>query len=291
MEYDPRLLFRNSVGRILLSTVRIEASHSSNPGIRFFGTGVVFEIPLDDGRRSPWIFTNKHVIEGCDTIRFNYRHVNLNVRDYITNPESMMGSIGEINDLDVFEHPQEDVDLCAIGIGRFQKEIVKNNKRRMATMSLEISSFPTRKDIYDMDVSDEILMVGYPTGLWDSVNQLPIARKGMMATHIGIPFEGRGEFVIDMACYPGSSGSPIFRYSPNKSSSQGSDILFLGMLYAGPQYNINGEIEISPIPDKSRFSAKTPMHLGYAINSQQILDLCVYMLESEGIDSSHLQIE
>ncbi len=56
-------------------------------------------------------------------------------------------------------------------------------------------------------------MVGYPVGLWDSVNNMPILRRGSTATLLDWTYEGRQEFVIDAACFPGSSGSPVFKYT------------------------------------------------------------------------------
>ena len=44
----------------------------------------------------------------------------------------------------------------------------------------------------------------------DRVNALPILRRGSTATALALDFEGRAEFLIDAAVYPGSSGSPVF---------------------------------------------------------------------------------
>ena len=43
---------------------------------------------------------------------------------------------------------------------------------------------------------------------------MPILRRGTTATPIALNFEGRPEFLIDAAVYPGSSGSPVFVYLP-----------------------------------------------------------------------------
>jgi hypothetical protein len=48
-------------------------------------------------------------------------------------------------------------------------------------------------------------MVGYPNGLWDTANNFPLIRRGVTATHIKNNYNGKSEFVIDIACYGGSS--------------------------------------------------------------------------------------
>ena len=60
---------------------------------------------------------------------------------------------------------------------------------------------------------EDITMIGYPNGLWDEVNNLPIVRRGITATSANGKYQGKTEFLIDAACFPGSSGSPVFVYN------------------------------------------------------------------------------
>lgn len=53
-------------------------------------------------------------------------------------------------------------------------------------------------------------MVGYPIGLADARNNYPIFRKGYTAAHPAVDFNEDGIGLVDMACFPGSSGSPIY---------------------------------------------------------------------------------
>ena len=48
------------------------------------------------------------------------------------------------------------------------------------------------------------------TALIDEVNNKPVVRKGITATDIRLDYNGRKEFLIDAACFHGSSGSPVF---------------------------------------------------------------------------------
>lgn len=86
--------------------------------------------------------------------------------------------------------------------------------------------------------------------------------------------------MIDAACFPGSSGSPIFLYNIgnylNKKGTTviGSRFFFLGILYAGPQYNNKGEVKVVDIPTKMEAISisKIPVNLGYVIKSKKLLD-------------------
>ena len=124
-------------------------------------------------------------------------------------------------------------------------------------------------------------MVGYPNGIWDSKNNLPILRRGITATAVYNDYNGKKEFMIDMACFPGSSGSPVFLYNPTFYNSKdgtainlGSRIYLLGILYAGPQYMTTGELEIIDIPTTRtiRPIAGIPINLGLTIKAEKLLD-------------------
>lgn len=56
---------------------------------------------------------------------------------------------------------------------------------------------------------EKIVMVGYPNGIWDQRYNFPVFRSGVAATHYRYDWNGRPEFLIDCACFPGSSGSPV----------------------------------------------------------------------------------
>lgn len=64
-------------------------------------------------------------------------------------------------------------------------------------------------------------MIGYPNGLWDSQNNLPIIRRGITATSVKKDYNGKKEFLIDAAVFPGSSGSPVFIFNEGSYSVPG----------------------------------------------------------------------
>ena len=115
-------------------------------------------------------------------------------------------------------------------------------------------------------------MVGCPRGIFDEKNNIPIARRGITATPLGKKYEGNDQFVVDMACFPGSSGSPIFVYDRNGFLDRKQNtyqigaqrVFFVGVLFAGPVITNAGKIVMG---QPTEVQVATAMHLGYAVRS------------------------
>jgi hypothetical protein len=137
-------------------------------------------------------------------------------------------------------------------------------------------------DLENLRAVEDVLMCGYPNGLWDDKNSLPLIRRGITATHPAVDYCGRPEAVVDIACFPGSSGSPIaivnegFGATKDDTSSLGNRFMVLGVLYAGPVMTATGEIVRREIPTGKVRVVETPsmLHLGYYIKAREIATLC-----------------
>lgn len=62
---------------------------------------------------------------------------------------------------------------------------------------------------------DDVVVIGYPLGFFDEINNLPIARMGSVASAYGVKFRGEPHFLIDARLHSGSSGSPVFSKPSN----------------------------------------------------------------------------
>lgn len=180
-------------------------------------------------------------------------------------------------------HPDADIDLCVMPIAPLLHDAEKTNTKFFFT-TLDKTLIPTASDIEDMVGLENITMVGYPNGLWDRTNNLPIFRKGVLATDYKHNWNGKKEFLIDAACFPGSSGSPVMlfdigSYQTRKGNFMGSSrIKLLGILYAGPQHTVEGEVKVVLVPtqQKAVSVAGIPNNL-----AQSSLNLSSYMLSRE----------
>jgi len=56
----------------------------------------------------------------------------------------------------------------------------------------------------------DVWFIGYPENRFDTFHNLPILRRGYIASIPKVDFNAKKLFVIDAQVFPGSSGSPVF---------------------------------------------------------------------------------
>lgn len=82
---------------------------------------------------------------------------------------------------------------------------------------MSIVNFFTTDNIseeYQLSSFANVLIIGCPLGFSDDINNLPIYRKGMIASSYPVDFEKYPYFLIDANLHEGTSGSPVLS-SPN----------------------------------------------------------------------------
>lgn len=256
---------------LIRNTIRIESATEN--GIST-GTGFFFEFDFNDGKKIPVIVTNKHVIKGGKIGTLHFSTVN-------ENNEFIAGKKYTVNVLN-FEkqwimHPDDNVDLCIFPIAPIIEEADKKHIR-VAMALLQKNNIITEEQVKEISVIEDITVVGYPDGIWDSYNNLPIVRKGITATPILYDFEQKKEFLIDASIYGGSSGSPVFifnqgSYNIGNALVAGSRLLFVGIIYAVAQHTVTGELGFIDIPVSTKQISVTqiPNNLGVVIKAQELL--------------------
>ncbi len=63
-----------------------------------------------------------------------------------------------------------------------------------------------------ISVGSEVFIIGYPLGIAKQLN-LPIWKRGSIASEFSVPFNGSPLFVIDSATREGLSGAPVYARS------------------------------------------------------------------------------
>lgn len=178
-------------------------------------------------------------------------------------------------------HPDPEVDLCAFLVGYIAAKVKAEQNKEIFYLAFEDSITPSREQLDELSAVEEVLMVGYPTGVWDAKNNFPIIRRGITASHPAVNFEGKNCFLIDAACFPGSSGSPVLIFndggysSPGGIFTVGSRILLLGTLSSGFYMTAAGEIVVEEIPvsQKPITITRLMIHLGHVIKSGELIAL------------------
>ena len=189
--------------QLVHSTVRIETTLRGG-GVSC-GTGFFLNFLQDSKERVPAIVTNKHVIAGADTGKF---HLTLARSDGM--PEIGNHTAFTLSNFEGrwIGHPDPAVDLAVFLVGPLVNEAQQSGVN-LFFFPLMTELISKGQDRISLSTMEEIVMIGYPSGIWDSVNNLPVIRRGITATHSGIAWNGKTEFLTDIASFPGSSGSPV----------------------------------------------------------------------------------
>lgn len=130
-------------------------------------------------------------------------------------------------------HPSEDLAFFIL-----TDILAKNPLEKEITyyiMHIPQNLIPTAQQLEELLPLEHVTMVGYPNGLYDAENNYPIFRSGTTASHPAINFNGKNQALLDMACLPGSSGSPVFILNEGAYLKKdgclhaGKRIIFLGV--------------------------------------------------------------
>lgn len=261
---------------LLHTTIRIESK--TDRGI-CTGTGFFFNFCIQGDASIPAIVTNKHVVSDAigGKIVFSLADHEMNLTG-----ERQAIPIPDFKRAWIF-HPDDNVDLCVFPFAPLHHLLDKPN-RRLFYKALNQSNLPTQNDIEAFSCIDSITMIGYPNGLWDDRNNLPIVRTGVTATPYKYDYLGEKEFMIDAACFPGSSGSPVFiynegAYAAGSNICVGSRLFLIGILHAGPLITVEGKIAMSNVP---HVESGMMMNLGMVIKSERLLDFEPILREKLG---------
>ena len=146
------------------------------------------------------LISNKHVlIEGLEkmTLTLNRKRVD-GTPDYGVSCTFIYD-----RDRDLYtKHPDEDVDLACVNVS----SIAKTD----AYFKYIGEELLTPIDYEKVALGSDVLFVGYPSNYYDTTNNLPLVRKGTLASLPNIDFRGKGQIAIDAQVFEGSSGSPVF---------------------------------------------------------------------------------
>lgn len=253
--------------QLLYSTVKISSSKNGTP--LSMGTGFFVNFPVGDDENVIVIVTNKHVIEGSTEVTVVIHLA------FDGSPSGKFKPYVISTDHEyVIRHPDEDIDLCGVVFGpciHHAESVGETLFHRNLTLPL----VPTEEEWNHFDAIEDVTMVGCPRGINDEANNLPIVRRGITATPLSKKYNAKNEFMVDMACFPGSSGSPIFLYDRNgyfdrKENTYrlgASRLKLVGVLYSGPLVTNSGQIVFSQVPS---VTVNSMMHLGYALRATEL---------------------
>ena len=254
--------------QLFLMTTRIVTISESKKGI---ATGFFFNYKHKE-KNYYFIVTNNHVIKNKDEVLLTFikgeRMPRLGEEiTYVVDQVSRYW----------YSHPKFDLTILP-----FNPILLDSEKRGepIAFRSFSQVDIPKEIDLSNLDAIEDIFLIGYPIGLWDSINLLPIVRKGITATPISHNFLNEPRFLIDASVFPGSSGSPIIYFDYDKFTEKRrivaeGRILFhlLGILEKGFVEKGQGITSIEIPVSVKKGDIKTRINIGSVIKSSILVEL------------------
>jgi hypothetical protein len=212
--------------QLLYTTVPIWTEGQS--GVKSSATAFIYNLTTDEkGSNSvPLLVTNHHVVSGSSRILIELieRDGDKPSRDKRVRVELDSNSFVVNAELDVALHP----------LGPALNELEASG-RPAFFRAISAELIPDEASLVELAAMESVVFIGYPSGLRDDVNALPLIRQGITSTPAWSDFQGKPNFLIDAGVFPGSSGSPVFilnqgAYATKSGLSIGNRLLFLGVI-------------------------------------------------------------
>lgn len=208
--------------QLLYSTVPITCNFDN--GV-VTGTGFFFSRNLDDGSSVPFLITNYHVVENAKagyfevTLADGQEPGNKSIRVNFNGNELIGKKLGSL-------------DLAAIPIAPVMSALGKAGTPPFYR-SISDSLVPDEKTVDELTALEEVTFIGYPKGIFDRRNKIPLIRRGSTATPIWNRYLGDRAFLVDASVFPGSSGSPVFLFNQGSYPANGGVIIGSRLLFVG----------------------------------------------------------
>lgn len=256
--------------QMFFSTVRITIPSADGKSTSI-GTGFLFNVPLrQEGLTAHFLVSNKHVYgDPHRTIVLNFHKI----KNGIDEPD--LGQIHPVVIQDFSEHyyghPDNDIDLACINVSAFA-----GSENGVYSKHIH-SEFTEQVDLTKLFPGAEVSFVGYPDNRFDTAHNLPILRKGYLATLPTVDFNGLKQVLIDAQVFPGSSGSPVFVVVDGKYR-------LLGVVTETMIKNA----ELKAIPAEYALGVQQTIGLGIVLKTELVMQLLQVAKDglSDRIDSS-----
>jgi hypothetical protein len=268
--------------RLLFTTVRIE---TEGPNGRGAGTGFFFNYTWGE-KVSLFVVTNKHVLQDATVARF-----------FLTKGKDGQPQLGQRFDVELenlpsqwFGHPNADVDVAIVPAQALFDEIRKGTEVFFKAVSPK--EIPSPAETSELDALEDVIFVGYPNGIYDTVNLLPILRRGTTATPVSVDYDGRPVFLIDASVFPCSSGSPVFIYTSSGRMTRDGNfnigqprLFFIGLVASVAIQHDEGMIDFVDIPTKviPVVRSRQMLDLGIVFKSRTVVETCELVLRNANL--------
>jgi hypothetical protein len=271
--------------QLFFTTVRIDTVSST--GVPGSGTGFLFAHKIDN-QDYGFVVTNKHVVTGMREGALSF----LQRKD-------MLPTLGNGFRLGIqdwprawFGHPSPDIDIAICPFAPLEAHIKQHHSVDLFYRYVTSNLIPTATQTAELDAIEPVTFIGYPNGIWDSKNLLPVARRGTTASPIEVDFENTPRFLIDASVFGGSSGSPVFILNQGSFATKdggltiGSRFYFVGIIAAVFFRTHLNEIIPVPIPTQVQPMARQQemIDLGIVFKARTVVETIEAFLRANGMN-------
>ena len=267
--------------------VRITAGVLADPSKASYGTGFCYAFQFENGQNVPMVISNKHVLSNRPWLSFALADTGPDGRRKLGPAIDVRISQGT---LPVIDHPDPDVDLAMIPLNPLV-QIAAQQGRTASTVCLQSNNALPAAEIVDLHAASQVLMVGFPNGLMDATNNLPVVRRGVLATPLSADYQGRPDFAVDIAAFGGSSGSPVFAFFDGLREQGGSMVMggrsfhFIGVLHSGPVMDAQGILVQRPVPTEAVPITQLMLNIGICAKARLIDDFRPAVAQLLGLET------
>ena len=190
-----------------------------------------------------WLITNRHIVLQKDFMNreslpelFTFYMRKLGDSSLLWEPIQL--SANELRKrLKIFE--DSTIDVVAIDVQDLLMKKTMSDKSVIQWQGVSKNDLPDENP-QNIQVTDDVSIVGFPLGFYDNLNLFPIVKTGSIASRWGFGYNGNPYFLIDAKLFPGSSGSIVISKPANFMvdtsgtlfSSKSKQYIFLG-IYSG----------------------------------------------------------
>lgn len=263
--------------QLIYSTVRIICRNTSSVS---YGTGFFMRQDFPNGDNINAIVTNNHVVRDYDRAEITLAGVHSD-----GTPDDFNHVTISISDLPhkIISHPDQNIDICLLFVNT-EIEESKASGKPVYYRAIGTGMTLLPEDFNSLTSIEDVIMIGYPNGIIDTYNNKPVVRKGITATSLKLDYDGTPDFVIDISCFFGSSGSPVFLRKEGLAKETSDTGLTLGLT---PSYSLlgiihsmstataDGNIIQKDIPTslKSVVETNIPLNLGHVTKAKKIMEI------------------
>ena len=185
-------------------------------------------VPSKPEQSIPLLITNHHVVSGAKRGLVEF------VERSGKEPDRSRRVRIELDAATLASRTSAELDLAVIPIGPALNQLEAAGRPAFfRSVSPDLIQTAEARD--QLAALEEVVFIGYPSGIRDEKNASPLIRRGITSTPVWNDYEGKPTFLIDAGVFPGSSGSPVFILNQGGFATKdglvlGNRLLFLGVI-------------------------------------------------------------